>query len=129
MSQENLAELKRLYARWAAGDWTDASIFDPFAVGVMPDPAPRPQYGREALAEYWRRFLEGWDGFRVEATGYREAENTILVTVRRFGSGTGSGVEIEDQAVHVWTFRGAKVVRMEVFTNEDDALEAAGLSG
>ena len=128
MSEENEAQLNRFYARWAAGDWTDVSIFDPFAVAVMPDPEPRPHYGVEAMGRYWREFLESWEDIRMEATGYRAIGDTIVVSVRRVGKGSGSGAEIEDEATHVWTFRGARVVRMEVFERESDALEAAGLS-
>ena len=125
MSQANLDALERLYAQWSAGDWTDASLFDPYAVGVLPDPAPRPHYGLEALGTYWRRFLDGFQGVRMEAVSYREAENTILVTVRRLAQGASSGLEVEDRAIHVWTFRGAKVIRLEVFEEESEALEAS----
>src|SRR5215211_6169532 len=41
MSQENLDALKRLYERWAAGDWSDNSIFDPYSVGAFPTPPRR----------------------------------------------------------------------------------------
>ena len=128
MSQENVSALERLYAQWSVGDWTDASLFDPYAVGVMPDPTPRPHYGLDALGAYWRRVLEGMDDVRMEATSYRQIENTVVVTVRRLAKGKGSGVQIDDRAAHVWTFRGTKVIRMEVFEHEAEALEAAGLS-
>jgi hypothetical protein len=54
MSQENEDALRRHNERWAAGDWTDTSIFDSYAVGVMPDSAPQPHYGLEAMGKYWR---------------------------------------------------------------------------
>ncbi len=128
MSQENLDALKRHYQRWAIGDWTDASIFDPQVVGVFPDPSPRALYGLEALGKYWRSFLESWNDIRMEATKYREAEGSFVVWVHRSGTGSGSGIRIEDEALHVWTFRGTRAIRMEVFERESDALEAAGLS-
>ena len=128
MAQENLDALKRFYERWAVGDWTDTSIFDRYAVGVMPDPTPQPHYGLEAMGKYWRRFLEGWDDIRMRATEYRQAGDSFVVSVRRLASGSGSGVEVADQAFHVWTFRGERAIRIEVFEREDEALEAAGLS-
>jgi hypothetical protein len=51
MSQENLDTLKGVYERWAAGDWSDNSIFDRHAVGVFPDPTPRAHYGLNALEQ------------------------------------------------------------------------------
>jgi ketosteroid isomerase-like protein len=127
VSQENLNTLRGLYERWAAGDWTDNSIFDPDVVGVFPDPSPQAHYGLNALAGYMRRFLESWDDMRMEATDYREAGDTFVVRVRRSATGTGSGVPLEDHAFHVWTFRGQKAIRMELFDRESEALEAAGL--
>ncbi|MDX6588173.1 MAG: hypothetical protein QOI31_2646 [Solirubrobacterales bacterium] len=128
MTQENLDALTRFYERWAAGDWTDTSIFDPHAVGVLPDPSPRALYGLEAMGEYWRHFLESWEGLRMEATDYREVGDSIVVRVHRRGTGRGSRVEVDDHATHLWTFLGNRVIRLEVFAEESEALEAAGLS-
>jgi ketosteroid isomerase-like protein len=127
MPQERLNLLKRHYAGWAAGDWTDNSIFDPHAVGVFPDPAPQAQYGLEALAAYMRRFLDSWDDIRMEGTEVREAGDSYVVRVRLVATGSGSGVQIENELFHVWTFRGRRVVRLEVYDREREALDAAGL--
>jgi ketosteroid isomerase-like protein len=123
-----LNELKANYSRWQVGDWTDGSIFDPYAVGVFPDPSPHPQYGREAMRAYMRRFLEGWKDIRIEAESIRAIGDTFLVEVYLIGTGRESGLSTQDRAFHVWTFRGAKAIRLEFFSRESDALEAAGLS-
>ena len=65
----------------------------------------------------------------MEATEYREAGDSFVVSVRRFARGSGSGVEVADEAFHVWTFRGHRAIRIDVFDREAEALEAAGLSG
>jgi len=128
VSQQNLDALKELYAAWAIGDWSDTSIFDPHVVGVFPDPTPRPHYGLEALGDYMRRFLESWDDIRMEATNYREVGDSFVVRVRRTARGSGSGVQLDDESIHVWTFRGKTVIRMELFEQESAAFKAAGLS-
>ena len=129
MSQENLDALQRLYQGWAAGDvYAEPSLYDPHVVGVFPDPIPGPQYGLEALSNYMGRFLESWDNWRIEATGYREAGDSFVVQVHRSGVGKGSGMAVDDHAFHVWTFRGGRVIRIEAFEREAAALEAAGLS-
>jgi ketosteroid isomerase-like protein len=128
MSQENVDRLKRHYERWVAGDWTDNSIFDPHAVGVFPDPAPKAQYGLEALAAYMRRFLDSWDDARIEGTEFRQAGDSYVVRVRLGATGSGSGLPIENELFHVWTFRGRRVIRMDIYDREREALEAAGLS-
>jgi ketosteroid isomerase-like protein len=127
MSQENLNTLKGLYERWAAGDWSDNSIFDRHAVGVFPDPTPRAHYGLNALADYMRRFLESWDDVHMEGTDYREAGDSFVVRIHRVAKGRGSGVQVEDHAFHVWTFRGRRAIRLEVFDRKVEALAAVGL--
>jgi ketosteroid isomerase-like protein len=128
MSQENINALQRLYERWAAGDWSETSLFDPHVVGVFPDPNPVALYGLESLGIYIRRFLESWDDFRVEATAYREVGDSCVVEVHRSGVGKSSGMPMEDHAFLIWTFRGGRVIRVDAYDSEAEALEALGLS-
>jgi ketosteroid isomerase-like protein len=127
MSEENLDAVKAVYERWAVGNWSDNSIFDPHAVGVLPDPTPEAHYGLNALADYMRRFLESWDDVRMEGTDYREAGDSVVVRIHRVATGCGSGLQVDDYAYHVWTFRGRRAIRPDGFERESEALEAAGL--
>jgi ketosteroid isomerase-like protein len=106
----------------------EESLFDPYMVGVYPDPEPIPQYGLEAVREYMRQFGHTFDDMRFEATRFRAANGTVVVDVRRFGIGRQSGVTLEDKVFHVCTFRGGRIIRIDVFDREGQALEAAGLS-
>ena len=129
MSDENLEALKRLYGRWGVGNFRDeSSLYDPHVVGISPDPSPEAQYGLPAMRDYMRRFVESWEHVRFEAKGYRQVGDTVVVNVHRTGIGKGSGAKLEDDAFHVWTFRGGKAIRVDVFDREAEALEAAGLS-
>jgi ketosteroid isomerase-like protein len=47
---------------------------------------------------------------------------------RMTGKGKGSGVEVEASFAGVWTVREGRVVRWDLYSNQDEALEAAGLS-
>lgn len=130
MSPENLDALRRAYEGWARGDlWAEASLYDPHVVYLSQagDPDPGPHYGLEAFTDYARRFLGSWKDWRIEASEYREAGDSIVVRIRRFGVGSASHLPVEDQAFHVWTFRGPKAIRLEVFEREVQALEAVGL--
>jgi ketosteroid isomerase-like protein len=51
------------------------------------------------------------------------------VNVRQRGVGAGSGVSTEMHYFQLWTFRGGKVIRLEVIADEAEALEAVGLPG
>jgi ketosteroid isomerase-like protein len=80
MSQENLAGLKRLYERLAAGDLqAGADLFDRYFVFVSDpgDPEGQVHYGLDAFTGYMRRFREIWGDMRFEAKDYREAEKHV----------------------------------------------------
>jgi ketosteroid isomerase-like protein len=127
MSEENVEALKRVYAGWARGDFrVEEALFDPYMVGVYPDPEPTPQYGLEAVREYMRQTRPTFDDVGFEATRFRAANGTVVVDVRRFGIGKQSGVPLEDKIFHVYTFRGGRIIRIDVFDREEQALEAAG---
>jgi hypothetical protein len=44
------------------------------------------------------------------------------------GKGKASGIEVDDRYFMLYTFRGDKVVRIELVRDKTDALEAAGLT-
>jgi hypothetical protein len=128
MTDGNLAALKRLYDRWAVGDWTESELIDEHIVGVMREPSPHVVHGKDALSEYTRGFLEPWDEVRIDASRFREVANSFVVWVEIRGTGSASEVELGSDLVHVWTFRGRRAIRFDVFDHEADALDAAGLS-
>jgi ketosteroid isomerase-like protein len=129
MSEENLAALKRLYERLAAGDLqAGADLFDRCFVFIS-DPGDlegQVHYGLDAFTAYMRRFRDIWEDMRFEAMDYREVENTFLVRVRRTGIGRQGGVPLDEEVFNLWTFQGAKAIRLEVLREEGEALKAAG---
>jgi uncharacterized protein len=130
MSRENVEVLRRIYQEWAKGNARiDMSVYDPNFVYISQatDPDPGPHMGLEATRDYYRRFLASWEDWRIEASEFREVGNSIVVHARRSGIGRASRVPLEDHSFHVWTFRGGKIIRMDVFEQETEALEAVGL--
>ena len=79
--------------------------------------------------KYMSHFLASWESLTISAESFRDTEDTVLVNVRQNGVGRGSGVPVELRYFQVWTFRGDKVVRLDVILSEQSAFEAAGLSG
>jgi ketosteroid isomerase-like protein len=129
-SAGNLEAVKRLYTNLARGDLrTDADLFDPHLVFISDagDPEGQVHYGREAFRSYMRRFSEIWEDMRFEAKDYRAEGNCVVVKLRRSAVGKRGRVPLEDEVFNVWTFRDRKAIRLEVFRQEAEALEAAGL--
>jgi ketosteroid isomerase-like protein len=48
---------------------------------------------------------------------------------RYTGVGRGSGLPLDVEGAHVWTFRDGEAVRLEIFADRARALESAGLLG
>jgi ketosteroid isomerase-like protein len=83
--------------------------------------------GIARLVEYTRGFLEPWSHITIEAEDITDAGDSVVATVRQRGVGRESGAATEFRYFQVWSFRGRKVIRLENFRNEAEALEAAGL--
>jgi ketosteroid isomerase-like protein len=85
--------------------------------------------GEEGMVRAVEELLEAYEYFQMDPEEYFVSEDHVVVTVRVRGRGRASGLEVDDRYGHVFTFRGDRVARFEVFTNPEDALAAAGLSG
>jgi ketosteroid isomerase-like protein len=51
-----------------------------------------------------------------------------VVVLHEPGIAARSGIPFDDHYAHVWTFLSGVVVRVQVFRNQEEALEAAGPS-
>ena len=69
-----------------------------------------------------------FDDFQVELERLIDAGDTVITFVRQVGRGKQSGVPVETRVGNLYTFRNGRVLRWEMFTPPEEALEAAGLS-
>jgi ketosteroid isomerase-like protein len=131
MSQENVAAIRAVYERLSEGDFrAGVDLFDRHIVFLLlPDaPEPGPYVGVEAVAEGMRRLFETWAELIMEAEELTAAGDSVLVRVRQRGVARNSGVPTEARYYTLWSFRARKVIRIENFRGQDEALKAAGLS-
>jgi uncharacterized protein len=82
-------------------------------------------HGFQAVRQAIEAQLDVFDQFVIEPEGFFEHGERVAVPVRQRARGGASGVEVEIRIGHLWTVRGGKVVRLEVFPARDDAREAA----
>jgi uncharacterized protein len=76
-----------------------------------------------------RRWLSSWRDWRVIAEDFLTSGDTVVVMARYTGVGRGSGLPLDVEGAHVWTFRDGEAVRLEIFADRARALESAGLLG
>jgi ketosteroid isomerase-like protein len=65
---------------------------------------------------------------RGEPIEFRDVGGRVLVTCDWHIHGRGSGVDVDTRLYILFTMRAGKVARLEAFGEEQEALEAAGLS-
>lgn len=128
MSAENVEYLSGVYERWGRGDFTpDPSFPDDMTIELGPEFPDAGRYvGPEGIAGYMRAFLEPWDLLTIRAEKMTDAGGKVLVSVLQSGTGKSSGVPVELRYFHLWTFDGARPVRMENIMEESDAQARLG---
>jgi ketosteroid isomerase-like protein len=129
MSQENMGIVRGLYEQWnrTGGvpplDAISSDIEVEFVGGIL-----NGKYrGHPGLAQALDAFWSSFDESRIDVESCRASGDDVLVTLRYFGRGKASGIEVTAPGWHVWTVEEGKAVRWLVFGDEQEALEAAGL--
>ena len=84
-------------------------------------------YGREEMRGLIADFLGSWESARYEPSEFIEAGDRIVVPFKTHFRGR-QGIEITLEAVWLWTFRDERLVRLTLFQERAEALEAAGIS-
>ncbi len=86
-------------------------------------------YGREALAEFMRRWVGTFEDYRYEVERLTDlGSGAVLAVVFETGRGKGSGAPVNRSYANLYTVIEGKIARMTMFPTEREALEAAGLS-
>jgi ketosteroid isomerase-like protein len=85
--------------------------------------------GFDAFIGTWREWVSAWETWVMTPTDFVEVdEERVLVPMRVRARSKTHGVEISIEGANLLTIRDGKVARLELFLDESDALEAAGLS-
>ena len=74
------------------------------------------------------RWMGAWDDHRFELRELIDSGDQVLSVGWQQGRGRGSGVEVSEEILSVWTLRAGKIVRQRMFRDKAQALEAVGLS-
>jgi ketosteroid isomerase-like protein len=131
MSQENVEIIRRGYDNlnrrdveaWLEAFHPDAEMYD---LAGRPDvPARR---GHDALRKWVEMMDETWENGRHEPLRFIPAGAFVLVVLRARGRRRGVGVPVDIPLFHVFEMRDGKVERGRAYLDEEEALEAVGLS-
>jgi ketosteroid isomerase-like protein len=128
MSQENVDLLREMYGRRTLAEFADALHPDAELHQERSIPDGADYYGRDEFVRGTAQWLEEWEVFSFEPEEVIDVGGQALARIRLSGRAKASGVELDQTAFHVWTFREGMPWRCEVYFDEAQALEALGLS-
>ena len=139
MSQENVDFLAGLFAGAESVDKATMLAALPDVIEQMCDPEiewvedpqradGRVYRGHEGVRESWERWLENFDEYGLEIERISDHGDRVLVVAVEHGRGSASAAEVSAHIYLVFTFRAGKVLRYQEFYDEEQALEAVGLS-
>ena len=131
MSRENVEVVRSAFAAFERGDMEALlRLIDEDVVITQADVPglPAQQHGHRGVLETLAVWPEQWEDFRVEILRIAAAPaGKVIATVRDRGRGKQSGIEVGMEFSHVFTIRDAKITEWQLFVQEGEALEAAGL--
>jgi ketosteroid isomerase-like protein len=86
------------------------------------------RHGADSVIEFFREWIEPWEKLDIEWELEEAGADAVLAIIEMRGQGRASGVPAEMRVFQLWTFRDGRAVRMEMFTDIDEARRAAGLA-
>jgi ketosteroid isomerase-like protein len=122
MSKQNV----EIVRRFLVDDFDEALTYaDPDIVWNPVEESP--EQGHDAVRASTARWKSEWDDYELIPEGFADVGDCVVATVRFRARGRGSGVEVDARLYDVFTLSNGKIVRMDQFTEQSEALEAAGL--
>ena len=131
MSQENVELVQSFFAAFARRDLdAAASLLHP-EVEIRPALVGGPEgtvyRGLDGSRRFWADIDAAWTTFRIDPQEFRDLGERVLVLGRAIALAPASGMALDEASAWLAEVRERKIVRFRSFTNQREALEAAGL--
>ena len=128
MSDEKVALVRTVFEAIRSGD--RAAYLPRIDPGLRIEPSTNsPEQRVLEGVQGFERWISRWpalfEEYEVRPERFSVAGNDVVVALHERARSARSDLEIEDRFAHVWTVREGKVVRIRVFNNELEALDAA----
>jgi ketosteroid isomerase-like protein len=132
MSEENVEIVREGYERFlATGEFVEDITTDDFAWDMSNFhgwPEQQVYEGVDGARAFLTAWLDAWDDWQMEIEALRDSGDKVVALVRQRGTSKAAGLPVEMSFAQVFTIRDGKQSRMEMYSDRDEALEAAGLS-
>jgi ketosteroid isomerase-like protein len=128
MYEENVETVRRAFERWNRGDREiradevnpELELHSILLGGVV--------RGRDGLQSWFLEIDQQFDEWRAQIDEVREADRDRLLVLGKIHlRGRESKVEFDQPMAWLMNFRDGRLLRMEMFADRQEALEAVGL--
>jgi uncharacterized protein len=132
MSRENVEVVQRAYELFERRDIEAvlglvAEDFELRLPDVYPE-GPETFRGRDGMRRWLAMVQDIWGEWRFDVERLVDAGEQVLALVRIVAEGGASGVPVQREVAHVWSFKGRKPSTASVYLDRAEALSAVGLS-
>src|ERR671911_513583 len=131
MSEENVELVRRVFTLWNRASAGEGEALDIAAECFDPDiewhdqrelPGATVHHGIEEVMRHIASAEESVHYEPAELLEILDAGPRVVAVYRIHARGRSSGVPVERNAVHVYSFRGARIERVEIFGSRSEAL-------
>jgi ketosteroid isomerase-like protein len=85
-------------------------------------------HGHEGIRALMQSLEDSFDELHLEVEEIHDVGERVMMLAAVAGRGKESGVEVQTPSFGwVWTFRGEKALRVEVYPNRAETMDAVGL--
>jgi ketosteroid isomerase-like protein len=132
MSREDLEEVRRGYELFAqTGKFEPDIVTDDF-VWDMSHFAGWPEQqlyvGVDGAQSFLDEWVAAWDDWQLDLEALHDGGGKIVAVMRQRGRSKTTGMPVNMLFAQVWTMHEGKRSRMEMYSDPDEALRAAGLA-
>jgi ketosteroid isomerase-like protein len=132
MSQENVERVRQSFEDFAATGRLRADFASPGFVWDMSNfhgwPEQQTYEGGDEIEGFLETWTSAFDEWELELESLHDAGERVVALMRQRGRSKSAGMPVEMSFAQVWTLRDDRLVRMDMYSDRDEALRDAGLS-
>jgi ketosteroid isomerase-like protein len=84
--------------------------------------------GHDGIRKFMEDVSEEWEDLVIRSQEFREHESCVLLLGQFEGRGKASGVEMRSPVAWIFELRDRKIVRMQAYSSQQEALQAVARS-
>jgi uncharacterized protein len=131
MSQENVEIVRESLERYAARREFVADVTDDFVLDMSNFhgwPEQQVYQGLDGARAFLGTWMDAWGDWEHELEALHDAGDRVVSLVHQRLTSKTVGTPVEMSFAHVFTLRDGKLARVELYSDRDEALAAAGLA-